>query len=149
MDKLLGYMVTWTTFGTWLQGDRRGYVKNGQIKNKNKNLELANKRFQKTNRVHLNNKQKEMAETMIKKEAERIGQKLLAIAVCSNHIHLVLIKHNESIESSVSRYKNVATKALKETGLKNRIWTRGFDKRFCFTEDDLKKKIRYVINHKN
>ena len=29
MEKTLGYMITLTTYGTWLQGDKRGYVKNG------------------------------------------------------------------------------------------------------------------------
>jgi hypothetical protein len=24
-------MITFTTYGTWLQGDERGYVKNGRI----------------------------------------------------------------------------------------------------------------------
>ena len=31
MAKTLGYMITWTTYGTWLQGDERGYVKDGNI----------------------------------------------------------------------------------------------------------------------
>jgi len=31
MSKLVGYMVTWTTYGSWLQGDKRGFVKDGKI----------------------------------------------------------------------------------------------------------------------
>ena len=31
MVKTLGYMVTWTTYGTWLQGDEQGYVKKGKV----------------------------------------------------------------------------------------------------------------------
>ncbi len=31
MGKFIGYMVTWATYGSWLQGDKRGYVKNGKI----------------------------------------------------------------------------------------------------------------------
>jgi len=27
-------------------------------------------------------------------------------------------------------------------------WTKGFDKRFCFTQDDLARKIAYIRNHK-
>jgi hypothetical protein len=29
MSKIIGYMVTWTTYGSWLPGDERGYVKDG------------------------------------------------------------------------------------------------------------------------
>jgi hypothetical protein len=31
MPKIAAYMVTWTTYGSWLPGDERGYVKDGQI----------------------------------------------------------------------------------------------------------------------
>jgi hypothetical protein len=26
MKRIIGYMVTWTTYGSWLQGDKRGLV---------------------------------------------------------------------------------------------------------------------------
>jgi REP element-mobilizing transposase RayT len=81
------------------------------------------------------------------KEAERIGQEILALAVCSNHIHLVVSSDNESIESTVSRYKNVSTCVLKKTGLTKRIWTRGFDKRFCFSGEQLEQKVKHVRRH--
>ena len=28
--RIIGYMVTWTTYGTWVQGEKKGYVKNGK-----------------------------------------------------------------------------------------------------------------------
>ncbi len=31
MPRTVGYMLTWTTYGSWLQGDVRGYVKNSRI----------------------------------------------------------------------------------------------------------------------
>jgi hypothetical protein len=75
MAKTVGYMVTWTTYGTWLQGDRR------------------------------------------------------------------------PIEETVRRYKNASTVALREKGLEGRVWTRGYDKRFCFDEASLEERIRYVQGH--
>jgi len=42
MAKTVGYMVTWTTYGTWLQGDRRGYVRDGQVLGEDKTLHDAN-----------------------------------------------------------------------------------------------------------
>ena len=44
MSEIVGYMLTWTTYGTWLQGDARGYVKNGKILSENKGLEKANRK---------------------------------------------------------------------------------------------------------
>jgi len=31
MREIIGCMITWTTYGSWLQGDKRGYVKDGKI----------------------------------------------------------------------------------------------------------------------
>jgi REP element-mobilizing transposase RayT len=147
MGKMVGYMVTWTTYGTWLQGDKRGYVKDGKILQADTILETANKKLQKSQTVRLTLEQKRTIKEAIRNEAERIGQKILAMAVCSNHIHLVISSGNESIENTVSRYKNVATSALKKIGLTTRIWTCGFDKRFCFSDEQLKHKIEYVHRH--
>ena len=140
-------MVTWTTYGTWLQGDKRRYVQDGEILPANIGLEKANKKLQKSGFVRLTSMQKKVAEDAILKEAERIGQEVVALAVCSNHVHLVVGSGNELIESAVSRYKNVATSVLKKTGLTKRVWTRGFDKQFCFDDGELKKKIEYVQRH--
>ncbi|MDD5326401.1 MAG: transposase [Phycisphaerae bacterium] len=144
---MIGYMVTWTTYGTWLQGDKRRYVQDGKILPADTELEDANKRLQKCNIVRLTSIQKKVVNNAILEEAERIGQKIFALAVCSNHVHLVACRQNESIESAVSRYKNVATAALKKTGLLKRVWTRGFDKQFCFDDAVLEKKIEYVLRH--
>ncbi|MFQ6035053.1 MAG: transposase [Sedimentisphaerales bacterium] len=147
MGKMVGYMVTWTTYGTWLQGDKRGYVQDGKILQADTGLEKANKKLQRSETIRLTLEQKKVVEDAVLKEAERIGQEILALAVCSNHIHLVVSSGNESIENTVSRYKNVATSALKKTGLTKRIWTRGFDKRFCFSGEQLEQKIEYVRLH--
>jgi REP element-mobilizing transposase RayT len=147
MGKMVGYMVTWTTYGTWLQGDKRRYVRDGETLPADKEIEEANRRQQKSETVRLTNEQKQVVEDVVRKEAQQIGQEILALAVCSNHVHLVVGSGNESIKSTVSRYKNVATSALKKTGLTERIWTRGFDKRFCFNGEELKQKIEYVHHH--
>lgn len=54
MKVMIGYMVTWTTYGTWLQGDKRGYVKNGKILARNDKLKSANQRQQKYPTFKLN-----------------------------------------------------------------------------------------------
>jgi hypothetical protein len=36
---------------------------------------------------------------------------------------------------------------LKKTGLMKRVWTRGFDKQFCFNDRVLEKRIKYVLRH--
>ena len=146
---MIGYMVTWTTYGTWLQGDERGYVKNGKILAQNDKLRSANRRQQKYSTVRFNSEQKQIVQNSIIKEAQRINHKMFAIAVCSNHVHLVAGVSKESIEQAVHRYKYSATLALRKLGTDGKIWSKGFDKRFCFTDRELENKIKYVQSHHN
>jgi len=149
VKKIIGYMVTWTTYGSWLQGDKRGYVKNGRVLAQNDKLKSANQRQQKYPTVKLNTEQKQIVEDTITEEARRINHKIFAIAVCSNHVHIVAGVSEESIEQAVHRYKYSATLALRKFGSQGKIWSKGFDKRFCFTGRELENKVRYVQSHNN
>ncbi len=148
MSKLVGYMVTWTTYGSWLQGDKRGFVKDSKIFQGNETIFKLCEKLQKGQTVKLKKQEKEIVRTAILNKAERIGQKLQALVTCTNHIHLVALPCDKSIERIIGMYKSVATRALRCSGRTGRIWTKGFDKRFCFTQDDLAKKIAYIQNHK-
>ena len=140
-------MVTWTTYGTWLQGDNRGYVKNGQILEGEQRLLKLCKTLQKGKTVRLTEQEKEVVRRAILNESRRIGQNLEALAVCTNHLHLAARPCDKSVERIVSMYKSVATRVLRSVGRVGPIWTRGFNKRFCFTEANLTNKIEYIQSH--
>jgi hypothetical protein len=76
MAKTLGYMVTWTTYGTWLQGDKRGYVREGKIPGWNPRLEQRNKENQTGNIIKLTNKQQKLIRKAILEEACKLEQKV-------------------------------------------------------------------------
>lgn len=147
MARTLAYMVTWTTYGTWLQGDKRGYVKDGQILKPDANLEAANLRNLQKHPVRLTTIQKEIVNQAIAGKAEQLGQNVLAIAVCQNHVHLVIAYNGTPIEFSVKHYKNAAILALRKLGHQGRVWSGRFNKRFCFDEKSLRKRIDYVNDH--
>lgn len=147
MPKTLGYMLTWTTYGSWLQGDERGYVKDGQILQGDKKLVDLCEKFQRGHTVKLRQDEKDIVRQAILNEAARIGYTIEALAVCSNHIHLVGRYSPEPIGQIVSRFKNVTSSVLRKHGRTGRVWTRGFDKRFCFNGEDLIRRIQYVKNH--
>ena len=147
MSQIIGYMLTWTTYGSWLPGDQRGYLKSGQIMPANPQVLKASKKRQKLPTVKLNKHETRLVEQIIQDEAERIGHKILGLAVRSNHVHLLLLPYSESIEDAVGRYKSITTRALWKYGRKGRIWTKGYDKRFCFSEKELAARIKYVKNH--
>jgi hypothetical protein len=49
----------------------------------------------------------------------------------------------------VRKYKAGATVALRRTGFAcdKKIWTHGFDKRFCYDNKELDAKVKYVMGH--
>jgi len=62
MSKIVGYMVTWTTYGSWLPGDKRGYVDNSKILSGNIKILERNRRRQKSHIVKLSSHEKKIVE---------------------------------------------------------------------------------------
>ena len=140
--------MTWTTYGTWLQGDKRGFVKKGKVLSGSKGLQQANDRRRTEDVVKLKKVEREVVRKAMLEEAVRIGEEILALSLRSNHVHVVIGEGGRSVEKVVSRLKSAAYYAMRERGFKGRLWTRGYDKRFCFDERALKDRIAYVIGHR-
>jgi hypothetical protein len=147
MGSVVGYMLTWTTYGTWLQGDARGYVKDGKTFKGNPALLRANKESQQYETVRLDGQQKDIVRDAILEESECMGQKILALSVWSTHVHLVVENINEPVGVVAGRYKRAATCALQVDGFEGKVWTKGYDKRYCFDEASLKARVDYVNGH--
>lgn len=147
MSKIIGYMLTWTTYGSWLPGDERGYVADGRVLPGQVAILERNRKRQKSSAVKLSAQEKEIVKETILGEAKKIGHKLEALTVCSNHVHLLARPYTQSIEEVVGRYKSLTTRALWKEGRRGRIWSKGYDKRFCFTDEDIATRAEYIENH--
>lgn len=147
MARTLGYMLTWTTYGTWLQGNDRGYVQEGETLSQNKGLILANKLSQAQGSVRLSKKQRQLVREAILKEAILRKQNVYTLAVKPTHIHIVLQNTAQPIGNMVAYYKKAGRLAIKAVGHAGKLWTRGYDKRFCFDEASLEARIKYVQGH--
>lgn len=110
-------------------------------------LESVNKDLRKNDAIWLTEKQRDIVKEVVFAEAERWGQKIYALAVCSNHVHLVAGSNLKQPEFMASQYKRVTSLKLRENRIEEKIWTRGYDKRFCFTQKDLQSRIKYVEGH--
>ena len=98
-------MITWTTYGSWLQGDKRGYVKNGKILRDDDSFLQSNLKRLKNPPARLSTEHCKIFRHAIINKAKEINHKIHAIAVCSNHVHIVAERTNQSIEKVVSCYK--------------------------------------------
>jgi REP element-mobilizing transposase RayT len=146
---VIAYMLTWTTYGTWLQGDRRGWMKNATIYSPNHSLEKVNRKRMKAKQVTLTKEQRMWSAQAIVTKAAQLKQKIFALAVCDNHIHLVLQNINLPIGRVVSHYKHAVRLALQRKGFNGKLWTGGFDKRYCMNDKELDGKVSYIQTHKN
>ncbi|MHC4646157.1 MAG: transposase [Planctomycetota bacterium] len=148
MGKTLGYMVTWTTYGTWLQGEDKGFVKDGEVRGENVALRMDCEKKLKESPVRLGRKEKEIVREAILEAAKGFKQHIEAIVVCSNHVHIVCEYVDVPIGVLVGYYKNAGRKALEKCGYEGRVWTKGYDKRFCFDRKGLRERVKYVEGHK-
>lgn len=139
--------MTFTTYGTWLQGDERGYVKDGEKLDGNTALLDANRRAMKRQSVRLYGSAKEIVRQAILNEAQEMNQRVYAILVWSNHVHVVAENIDVLIGKVVGRYKAAATKALRGKGFEDKVWTKGYNTRFCYDEEALRRRIAYVEGH--
>ena len=99
--------------------------------------------------IILKSPQRKMAHEAIMQEAFQQNHRILALTVKHNHVHIVFAFNAIPISRIVAQYKTTARIALKETGLTGRVWTKGYDKRYCFEKSTLADKIKYVNNHNN
>ena len=146
--EMIGYMLTWTTYGFWLQGDRRGWVKDGVVYSARVGLCRSNAERLKTSPVQLTNtEQAKVYNAMLEHSCEK-GHKIFAMAVTKNHVHLLIKEHSEGPGRLSARYKNNARKELGEKFAGKSVWTKGFDNRFCNNAEQLSSMIKYIKGHK-
>ncbi|MGB2824531.1 MAG: hypothetical protein WBF17_26385 [Phycisphaerae bacterium] len=144
MAGTLGTMFTWTTYGMWLRGDARGWVEKGIVFPPNLALEVADRRRLRYSPFRFPREQRHPAGSLIGEAIEELRGRVYCLCVASWHVHLVI----GYVHVPVSRI----TKAVKEkvrTGLgyKRAIWAGGYDRRFCFDEASIARRIQYVRKH--
>ena len=147
MGEVLGHMLTWTTYGTWLQGDGRGWVKGGTVYTQNHSLFEANRLQMKEGARRLGSKEKEAVRAALIDKATKIGQEMLAIAVYSNHVHLVLKFIDRPIPYVAQMYKRSGTTALRKLGVEGKVWTKRYHNTPCYDIRAIENMIDYVNGH--
>ena len=145
MQNTLAIMFTMTTYGTWLRGDKRGWVDDGRVMPPEPNLEAADImrlkhapfQFEEDGLFDVG---KMIGESLISRKQVRI----LALSVASWHVHFVVGAPQHPLGGIVKCAKDSVRYGLRP----NRpIWTAGYDKRFCFDEEALDNRVRYVERH--
>ncbi len=139
--------ITWTTYGTWLPGDSRGWRKwkAGEQQPQPK-LEDWCRDQMKEKPLFLNEEQRAVVENVIREHAEIRGWELHAVSVRTNHIH-VAVTANAPPKRVRDQFKANATGKLRRIATPvthEKVWTKGGDIEFIDTDDDLEQVVIYI-----
>ena len=144
---------TWTTYGTWLPGDERGWFEHGkglQSPDLLRRLEAALRLTE--GALTLDVAQRRLVEKTIADHCAIRKWTLHAVNCRSNHVHVAVTAQDRSIEIPREQFKSWCTRKLKEherllrpeAQERGNWWTqRGWDV-FVDNEDHLFDVITYV-----
>jgi REP element-mobilizing transposase RayT len=157
----LAFFLTWTTYGTWLPGDQRGWVsKPGIFQPPDPNLEASARKQLTETPITLDPEQRALVEDTIKAHCQIRGWHLHAVNGRTNHVHAVVTAPKRGPEKVMDQFKAWCTRRLKELDqsrnlrsskkettrmVRQKWWTQRGSKRRLFDEKSLELAIQYVL----
>jgi REP element-mobilizing transposase RayT len=143
----IAFFSTWTTYGTWLPGDERGWFKRGEyafLKNEIARYQASMKMTDTA--ITLDTVQRSIVEKTIIEHCLVRDWLLHAVNCRTNHVHVVVTAPERPIEMPREQFKAWCTRKLKQMNrFRKEWWTqRGWDV-YIDNEDDLHEVIRYVV----
>jgi hypothetical protein len=152
----LAYLITWTTYGTWLSGDRRGWIKAGQsgVQVPNWRLEDEMRERMVGGAVILDPAQRDIVEHTIAAHCRIRRWHVHAVNARTNHVHSVVAADSdpneimEQLKAWCSRKLSDASGLTDVVAIKagrRRWFTEGGDKDSIHDELHLQNAIRYVL----
>ena len=147
MNDTIALFITWTTYGTWLPGDARGWRhRTGGHQIPQEPLETWCRNQMKGDAVLLNMEDRSTVEEACRKHSEFRNWYLYAVAARTNHVHVV-VAANLKPQIVRDQLKANCTSALRRQPnplCVNRTWTKGGDCEILDTDEDLHAAILYV-----
>ena len=111
----LAYFITWTVYGTFLQGDRRWWRKRGSgSQSPQPLLEQWHRERLKHEIILLNESHREIVENAIQRHCEYRGWKLWVANPRNNHVHVVVTASNHHGTKVRDQLKANATRELRQ-----------------------------------
>ena len=149
MDSVAGYFITWTTYGTWLPGDQRGWRLRARGTRLPEPLlrDWCAKQM-KGEAVLLGTEDRITVEKACREHCEFRGWELKAVNARTNHVHVVAIA-NKSPKSTRDQLKANCTRLLRlqPTPLNvPKTWTTNGDCEVLADDDELLGVMHYVID---
>jgi hypothetical protein len=151
----LAYFLTWTTYGTWLPGDERGWVaKPGEFRAPDAGIEDAARRLLTEAVLTLDVEQRRIVEDTIAEHCRIRGWHLHAVSARTTHVHVVVTAPHCDPKVVRDQFKAWCTRKLKERerarrpaggAIREKWWTQGGSQRWINDDDSLVQAVWYVV----
>jgi len=155
MEYPIAYLITFTTYGTWLHGDKRGSVNDehnrygSAFMAPDSTLHTKEESALKNPSFMLGSRQQEKVLEAILQVCRFRSWFAHAVHVRANHVHIV-VSGREKPEQMMVDFKAYSTRAIKrhhnEQTKTKKYWTRHGSTKYIWTKERLASAIRYVKN---
>ena len=152
----IAFLITWTTYGTWLHGDTRGWVEKGTlgIQVPDPERERQARAAMAEPEVRLSQVQRDIVEDTVRDHCRRRGWTMHAVRARTNHVHVVISADRDPEEMRdqlkawcshrLSDHAGLTRAVAKKAG--RRHWfTEGGDVQTIEDEEHLQNAIIYVL----
>ena len=146
------WLITFRCYGTWLPGDRRGYIEHTPGRGtylappRDRLAAWAERQLQHPPHV-LDAPSRAVVEAAVREECRHAGWVLLAVQARTNHVHLAL-SGNGTPDRMMNALKARATRRLRDAKLLDcdtRPWARHGSTVPLRTQESLERACRYVL----
>ncbi len=153
--ELPAYLITFTTYGTWLPGDRRGSVDRRHDRPGwphaagNREVEQRNSERLKYAPFHIGQRERTSISEAIAEVCRVRHWQLCALNLRTCHLHVVVLGQ-ASGDRMMNDFKAYATRRLVVSGLARpgqKLWTRGGSVRLIRTAGSLERACAYARDH--
>jgi hypothetical protein len=135
--------VTTTSYGTWLPGELRGYVRNGEIlPGDPKLLELSRQQL-KAAPVFFSRMERHQLFASLTVACSEFQYRLSDVAIEAWHLHWIMFHGEDHVEKVVGRLKTRMRQSLN----RGRIWTKGYCAEPLFDDLAIEQSQEYVARH--
>jgi len=148
------YFITFTTYGTWLHGDKRGSVdplhhqfETPRLK-PNQDLYVGMKTKQRYKTIFLDKQKRKVVMKAIQSACQNYHWHLYAIHVRSNHVHMIVqaTTASEKIMGQLKAYASRALNKLANQTSPQKYWSRHGSTRYIWSSRFLFPVMHYVID---
>ncbi len=139
--------ITWTTYGSWLPGDGRGWNRRGSgAKDARPRLERWCRQRLRSKPVILDFAQRAAVETIIGDHSLIRGWGLHAVSARTNHVHVAVTaaEFPKHVRNQLKANSTTALRRLCKSMAHTQVWSSGGHISFIDTEQALEEVVAYI-----